>query len=277
MPRDNPVRRVVDRVRSTLRGGQPAEPAAAEIRVHFDTSLELREYVAARSNGTCILSFSGGKDSIVAWLAMREQFDKIVPIFMYLVPGLRFVEEGIAYFEEYFDTHIIRMPHPSLYRLLMNAVFMPPERLRVLEARQWEEFTYDDVFNIVKLAKGLPLDTWTAIGVRSADSLNRRTAIKRYGSLNIERRTFYPVFDWNKDTLVETLKDAEVMLPVDYHLFGRSFDGIDYRFLQPLKEKYPDDYATILEWYPLAELEMKRIEFRKEYYAHNPRTTAAAR
>ena len=28
MPRDNPVRRVVDRVRSTLRGGQPAEPAA---------------------------------------------------------------------------------------------------------------------------------------------------------------------------------------------------------------------------------------------------------
>lgn len=273
MPRDNPVRRVVDRIRSTVTG----RPVEDEIRVHFDTSEELREYVAARGDKTCILSFSGGKDSIVAWLALREQFDNIIPVFMYLIPGLRFVEEGIVYFEEFFDTHIIRMPHPSLYRLITSAVFVPPERLKVIESRQWEEFTYDDVFNIVKMAKGLPLDTWTAIGVRSADSLNRRTAIKRYGSLNIERKTFYPVFDWNKDTLMDALVQAEVMLPVDYKLFGRSFDGIDYRFLEPIKREYPDDYATILEWFPMAELELKRIEYRKEYYGRAKRTTRASR
>ena len=41
-------------------------------------------------------------------------------------------------------------------------------------------------------------------------------------------------------------------LPVDYEMFGRSFDGIDYRFISPIKERFPDDYARILEWFPMA-------------------------
>jgi hypothetical protein len=36
----------------------------------------------------------------------------------------------------------------------------------------------------------VPDETYTAIGVRSADSLNRHTSIKMHGSSNEKRRTF---------------------------------------------------------------------------------------
>lgn len=237
------------------------------IQVHFDDSRQLRRYIAELSEGQAILSFSAGKDSVAAWLAMQEHFDEIVPVYLYMVPGLEFVEEGLRYYEEFFGTHVIRLPHPSLYRWITTAVFQPPERLAYIESREWPNYDYDDVFNLVKVSRGLPLETFTAIGVRSADSLNRRTSIKRYGSVNVDRRTFFPIFDWRKDKMIAELKQADVMLTIDYQVFGRSYDGIDWRFIGPIKEHFPDDYERILEWFPMAELEIKRIEYREEYYA----------
>jgi hypothetical protein len=43
-------------------------------------------------------------------------------------------------------------------------------------------------------------------------------------------------------------------------MFGRSFDGLDLRFLVPLKKHRPKDYAKVLEWFPLADLEVFRWE-----------------
>ena len=55
---------------------------------------------------------------------------------------------------------------------------------------------------------------------------------------------------------------------VDSHLpdAGQATDGLDYRFLRPIKENSPKDYKRILEWFPLAELELHRMRFREEYY-----------
>jgi hypothetical protein len=41
-------------------------------------------------------------------------------------------------------------------------------------------------------------------------------------------------------------------------MFGRSFDGIDYRFLEPISRLYPEDYQRILQDFPLADLELFR-------------------
>jgi hypothetical protein len=47
-----------------------------------------------------------------------------------------------------------------------------------------------------------------------------------------------------------------VKLPIDYELFGRSFDGIDYRFAKPLRERLPEDYERIKFWFPLIDVEI---------------------
>ena len=91
-----------------------------------------------------------------------------------------------------------------------------------------------------------------------ADSPYRRIGIKTHGAVNHNAKRFYPVYDWKKDDIIRAIDEAGVKLPVDYRMFGRTFDGTDYRFLKPLKEWYPEDYKKVLEWYPFAELEIAR-------------------
>lgn len=228
------------------------------------------EQVIARireETDTILLSFSCGKDSIGAWLALRPHFKRIVPYYYYIVPDLAFVNKSIQYYESFFGTKIIQLPHPSLARMLNNMVFQAPENCLAVEQAGIPNIDYDDQAAIV--AKMAEVNTtWCANGLRAADSPNRRTAIKRYGAINYKSKKFYPIHDWNKGRLLQELRKAGVKLPIDYKLFGRSFDGIDYRFLKPIKDHLLADYEKIIAVFPLAGLEIKRREY---YEAHAER------
>ena len=213
-----------------------------------------------RETDTILMSFSCGKDSIAAWLAIRDKFPNIVPFYMQLIPDLEFVDESLAYYEKAFGCKILKLLHPSLYRMLNYAVWQPPDRLRFLDAANIPMFDYDMLNEMIIEDQGLPDHTFVCAGVRAADSPNRRSAINQYGAINWKRRYFYPVWDMVKDELISLISSSGIKLPVDYRLFGRSFDGIDYRFLKPLKDNFPRDYQRILEWFPLAELELMRYE-----------------
>lgn len=215
----------------------------------------------ASETDTILLAFSCGKDAIGAWLACRPHFRRIIPYYMYLVPGLQFVEDALAYYEEFFQTRILRVPHPSLYRLLNAFVFQPPERCALIEAAGLEEFSYRDMQDTIRDRFGLPDAAMVASGVRAVDSPMRMLALRKYGPINRKKAQFMPVCDWNLDRLVSEIERANVRLPIDYRIFGRSFDGIDYRFLAPLKEHLPADYERVLQWFPLADLELKRRQY----------------
>lgn len=213
-----------------------------------------------------MLAFSCGKDSLAAWLKLREHFE-IVPFYLYSIKGLSFVDESLAYYEKFFGTHIIQLPHPSLYRMLNNFVFQSPDRVAVIRSANLPNFDYDDISRLVQKHFSLPKDTYTANGIRAADSPNRRGAISKYGAVNYNRRYFYPVWDMKLDELVFTLQKSGVKLPIDYELFGRSFDGIDHRFISVIKKKLPEDYQKILDWFPLVELELMRYEQAENHRA----------
>jgi 3'-phosphoadenosine 5'-phosphosulfate sulfotransferase (PAPS reductase)/FAD synthetase len=162
-----------------------------------------------------LMSFSTGKDSIAAYLAIRDAgFEDIQPFYMYQVPGnLEFIEESLAYYERHlFDGRgIIRYPHPCIARVLATAMFQPPDRLPLLDDIDMERFTDVEVEGWIKQSLNYPLDALTATGVRAADSQNRYSAFKRYGmnaALNLNRGKFTPVFDWNKDRVIEAIVKA---------------------------------------------------------------------
>lgn len=100
------------------------------------TGEEIVAQVRRETGGKTILAFSTGKDSIAAMLAIRDAFDEVIPVYMYLVPGLEFVEESLAYSERvlFGGRRIRRMPHPSLYRWLNGMVYQPPHRAPVIKA-----------------------------------------------------------------------------------------------------------------------------------------------
>lgn len=58
-----------------------------------------------------IVGFSGGKDSIITLDLCMRYFKNVKPFFMYLVPDLSFQEKMLQYYENRYDTEIIRIPH----------------------------------------------------------------------------------------------------------------------------------------------------------------------
>jgi len=143
------------------------------------TRRELLEKIAADSPaGTALLAFSCGKDSIAAWLEMQASglFREIIPIHLALVPGLAFVEQSLRYFEEVFETRILRLIHPSFYRMLGHCVFQPPERLDAIRALGLDRVRFDYAAVRQWASEDLGLaepGAWLAVGVRAADSPQR--------------------------------------------------------------------------------------------------------
>ena len=60
------------------------------------------------------------------------------------------------------------------------------------------------------------------------------------------------------------IKRHGIKLPVDYKLFGRTFDGIDYRFVGPLRKHLPEDFERLRFWFPLIDLEILRREGKED-------------
>jgi hypothetical protein len=224
--------------------------------------------IIKRDTNKVLLAFSRGKDSISAMLVLREAGFEVIPVFYYRVPGLGFVERSLAYYEKFFGVHIIRVPHPSTYRQLREFTFQPPSRISLIWEAGLPAITYDLLRQSIADDLGLPENQWIATGVRAADSCQRYMAIKRWGPIRRASCTFLPVWDMSKATLVSLIRRHGVRLPEEYRYFGRSFDGLDFRYLWGIKQRWPDDYAKILALFPLCELEIIRYErFQKRQEA----------
>jgi hypothetical protein len=225
------------------------------------TGKEVIDKISAET-GVTFLAFSAGKDSIAVWLKMRGHFEKIIPVYYYLVPGLQFVEDSLKYYEEFFQTKIYRLPHQTLYRWLHHALDSSPTQHPVLQAANIPIIKQPEILGA--LAKQLGIDpAWIAVGTRSADSPVRMLAFKKYGAINYKSRSYSPVWDMKKDELIDTIRESGCLLPKEYRLWGRSFDGLDHRFLHGIKKHFPDDYQRILKWFPLCEAELMRANLEK--------------
>jgi 3'-phosphoadenosine 5'-phosphosulfate sulfotransferase (PAPS reductase)/FAD synthetase len=229
------------------------------IERHHATSADLRAYVAKLSGGRVNVAFSMGKDAIAAFLALRDVPGlELSAHYSYLIPGLEFVDAWIAYYERKLGITIQQVPHYSFFRYLEFDVFQTPASSARLRPFRFRHYTNAHMHDFAREVCGVPVGTYVATGVRACDSPVRRTTFKVNGSLNPWMRTFCPIFDWTIADVCEAIQRSGLVLPVDYLLFGRSFDGIDFRFLSKVRERFPRDYARILEWVPMADLEMKR-------------------
>ena len=186
---------------------------------------------------------------------------------MYTVPNLEFVEKSLRYYEDWFGCHIIRMPHPALYRMWNNFTDQAPENLRIIEEAMLPHFTDWHTCDLIRQTDPALKNAYQANGVRSADSIVRRQSMIKHGQVNHKDMKYFPVFDYKKEDMIRELEAAKIALPIDYEWFGRSFDGIDYRYTSVLKEKAPEDFERIKQAFPMIELDILRMQWRAEYHA----------
>lgn len=240
---------------------------------------DLCQTVIDRQNGqrTLFMSFSNGKDSLAAFLRVHEtgMFDEYVLYYYYLIPDLSWIEDYLNYFEKRFKVKIIRVPNPTLYRLLQSGVLQTPTRLLGFDkfhrdGGQFVQFDAKVLMETVRFNYGLPDNIYCALGVKAADSPIRRHSIKTYGAVNDNQMKWYPIHDFSDRDIVNILQKHDLPLPEDYDLFGLTFDGLDYRFLKVVKDRKPKDYQKIKNIFPLIDL----VIHRREHYWGTHRKTA---
>ena len=231
-------------------------------------SAELVPRVRDLAGDTLLLSFSMGKDSLAMWLYLREHF-RIIPYFLYWMPGLSFQERALDYYEDFFGCHIIRLPHPLLYGWLSQGCYMPPHMWAWMYAQNLWRYELADVDDLLAATLGLDRP-YTALGFRKNDNLDRYRLINQLGAVaprDGKRRYYYAIWDWNIEQVAGIINRHGVKLPDDYQYWGRTIAALHYQFLKPLSVHFPDDYARFLDWFPLLEAEFYRWEVLNPKYA----------
>lgn len=208
-----------------------------------------------------LVGFSTGKDSIATWHRLREFWPaaNLHPYHLYVHHRLEFVERGLRYYERELGRPILRLPNRSLFRFLNDGVFQSPANLPVIWGAGLPDLSYPDIYDLMAVDLGIE-DTqpWVAHGVRSADSPMRRMLLQKNGPWRPSERVFYPIHDWYVRDIKDCLRATGTKLPVDYRLYGRSFDGLDHRFTEPMRKVFPEDYDALQSLYPLVGIDSWR-------------------
>lgn len=197
-----------------------------------------------------LVGFSGGKDSIVTMDLCFKYFKRVVPFFMYICPGLEFQEKQLRWYENKYNTEIVRLPHMEVSEFFRYGSFRTPDfGVPVISV--------NDIYEYMRLQTGI---YWIAAGERIADSIVRRAMIKHSGSIDLKRGRFYPVSEWKKSEIMNYIKSAKLKLGDDSKRLGFSFRGLTGYELAEIKRNFPTDYKQILRIYPFAEAAVMRYE-----------------
>ena len=190
-----------------------------------------------------IVAFSGGKESIVVLDMCMKHFKRVVPFFMYYIPGLSFQEKQIRWYENRYGIEIVRLPHFELSNLLRYGTLRSPDYDVPI-------ISINDIYEWMRDKTGI---RWIAAGERSGDSVIRGAMIKHSGSIDDKRWRFYPVAWWNQQEILDYIKVKKLYRGIDSRTLGTSFEGVNTRSFVFLKEHFPSDYERALKLFPLAE------------------------
>lgn len=213
------------------------------------TLADLRE--ARTKSEAVIVSFSGGKDSLAVLDMCKRTFDHVECFFMYLIPGLRCVEDQLERASRRWGVKIRQYPHWLTFDLLRDGIYC------------FNHFTFDgfprvklrDIQLLAMKESGIPL---LAMGAKQSDSQWRRRNLsqtKHHGIL-------YPIVSWSKADVLGYCKANRIPIPTTSEGNATGVDLSTPSVLW-LHDNYPDDYRRLVEVFPLAEA----IVWRRKFYA----------
>jgi hypothetical protein len=232
----------------------------------FDDSGELypsREltHVARTIAGNKILLGFSGKDSLALWLYLREQGFEIIPYTLYVVPGLRADIDALNYYQDFFKTKIYNLPHPFFYEMLNAYQWQPPHKAGMLVNLRLPEFDFALIEQTLANENGLGENYLAAVGCLASDNLGRNSFIKRSGTIGLaHRRYYFGIWDWRQAQVLNIIQRYDAKLSYHYRVWGSTGTGFEYSDLKAMREKMPEDYARVLQWFPLLDLEFMRFD-----------------
>lgn len=214
---------------------------------------------ASRYTDEAVVAFSCGKDAIVTLDLCARYLRRVEAFFMYIVPGLEFQEAFLRYTERRYNIRILRIPHWSTGRMFKYAVLRHPNA----QAVDIPTVKIEDIYSYVTNHFGIQ---YTATGEKRSDSQQRLFYIPASG-VNEQKHRLYPLANWSGKQVFSYVRQHNLRLPADYDMFKKigsrgSFDGLAAENLRPLRERYPEDYKRICEYFPFAGAVLENEEIR---------------
>lgn len=210
--------------------------------------------VASRMKDGVIVSFSGGKDSVVTLDLCCRYFKRVEVFFMYLVRGLSFQEAMLRWYEKKHGLTIHRLPHFMLSEWLSLGTFRNADFDVPI-------ITPNDIYDYMRETTGL---LWIAGGERIKDSIWRRAMMVKSGSIELKRGRIYPVAEWSKAEILTYIRRRRLKLSPESSVLGHSFRSLMPVEVKTIREHYPEDYAKIERWFPFVEASIKQYEYRQD-------------
>lgn len=206
-----------------------------------DKFLEAREILndAATNSDSCIVFYSGGKDSLVVMDLATKIFKNVTGVYMYFVPGMSIIENQLDYAMQRWGVNIIQVPHWALLRCLKHGFYCLPK----IKNLDLPDIKVKDIYYYVMKFTGI---NYIATGAKMADSVWRKqniNATKNYSFL------LTPLKNWNKFDVLYYLKTNNIPVPDSE---GGNATGVDLtnKFLLWLYDKHPDDFKIMSKWFP---------------------------
>ena len=204
----------------------------------------------ARRFDSCIVSYSGGKDSrCCAELCVRA-FKRVVFLHMYFVPGLQCIEDKLDFARQRWDAEIVQYPHWTVFQCLRSGVYC------FNHWKEWKlpDFKLPDVYALARQDLGIEL---VVRGGKKVDSVWRRRMLAAKGN---NKKVADPLRDWHKYEVLYYLAANKIPDP-DTEGGGITGVGLTTDAMCWLHDKYPGDYEKIVRVFPVAEAIIKRREW----------------
>ena len=212
---------------------------------------------------TNILHFSCGADAVACYLRLKEFGIKPILVYHYFIKDLPIHQNYIDWFEKKFNEKIYQFPSTLFSELLYKGLYQYPVKARekfynmigyILDGHTKEKF---DKF----LAGAVGGDVVFHLGLKYTDGLRRYQYLMKNGCSYGNK--FYPIASFQVKDIQDILEKHDCLLPIEYKLWGISFEKPRAWNIYLIKEHCPVTYKMILDWFPLVGAEGLRDKFNK--------------
>jgi len=215
---------------------------------------ELNEALPALRDAPQLLAFSTGADSLACLIRMLEWGMKPQLVYFEFLPRLYMVESYLRYVERFFGVVVHRLHSPLFFQFALNGLLQRPGvGMRVYKALR-QRFSCPTTRQMNQWLLTAAPDAWIAIGLRVSDGIWRAKKLLDQGVTQPDRHEWYPVADCFRSDIVSIIAESGARLPVDYRLFGRSFESVRHSVADQLKVHCPRTWNQLRDYFPMINL-----------------------
>lgn len=197
---------------------------------------------------TAVMFYSaGGKDSIALLDMLAGVFDKVICYYMYLIPNLDHIKPYIEWAEKrYKNVEVRQIKHIQREYLEAAGIFCIPDES--IKPRK-----IGDVEQAIREETGIK---YAFNGMKGVDGYMKRMRLKLFAKTGYitEKGMVYPLALWTNGEVLKYIKTRNLIKPFVYtpKTVCQGFN-IDLPTMLILREKFPRDYAKVLQEFPFAE------------------------